>query len=68
MKPRTPRFTDMHRQPAGGYVHSDYHDIRRTFARALGQQLRPGEDPLDPSTWVEHHQSANTHSTTTTKD
>ena len=66
MKPRTPRFTDMHRQPAGGYVHSDYHDIRRTFERARSK-LRHGEDPLDPSTWVEPHQSANTHSTTDRK-
>ena len=50
---KTPRFTDAARQPDGGYVHSDYSDIRRTFARARSQLRQPGEDPLDPQTWIE---------------
>lgn len=61
---KTPRFTDNARQPDGGYVHSDYSDIRRTLERARYQLRQTSEDPLDPHTWIEHpNPSPNTRST-----
>ena len=54
---KTPRYTDLERFPAGGYVPASRTNIRRTFARARSQFRQFGENPLDPATWAEPHQS-----------
>ena len=50
---KTTKFTDAHRQPVGGYVDSLNTNIRATFNRVRAEIPHPGEDPLDPTTWIE---------------